>query len=95
MLPKRLLITFQGGFVGKRCAVYTLTEEGRKKDWKTLTTVYPEDVNRRQIFDLIPSEANQLAGGISALKLVFEDSSDFFGRITVYDLRLEGIPVNE
>jgi len=95
VLPKRLLITFQGGFVGKRCAVYTLTEEGRKKDWKTLTTVYPEDVNRRQIFDLIPSEANQLAGGILALKLVFEDSSDFFGRITVYDLRLEGIPVNE
>jgi len=95
VLPKRLLITFQGGFVGRRCAVCTLIEEGGKKDWKTLTTVYPEDVNRRQIFDLIPSEADQLAGGISALKLVFEDSSDFFGRITVYDLRLEGIPVNE
>lgn len=95
VLPNRLLITFQGGFVGTRCVVCTLTEEGGKKEWKTLTTVYPEDVNRRQIFDLIPSEADQLAGGISTLKLIFEDSSDFFGRITVYDLRLEGIPMNE
>jgi len=95
VLPKRLLITFQGGFVGTRCAVCIPSEEGGKKDWKTLTTVYPEDVNRRQIFDLIPSKADQMSGGVLSLKLIFEDSSDFFGRITVYDLRLEGIPVTE
>ncbi|KAE9388952.1 hypothetical protein BT96DRAFT_890282 [Gymnopus androsaceus JB14] len=28
--------------------------------------------------------------GVTALKLTFESSSDFFGRVTVYDLRLEG-----
>lgn len=28
--------------------------------------------------------------GVIALKLTFESSSDFFGRVTVYDLKLEG-----
>jgi hypothetical protein len=55
-------------------------------DWTHLTHVYPEDVNRRQVFDL-PQTTGQM---IQGLKLIFEESSDFFGRITVYDLGLEG-----
>ncbi|KAF8956052.1 galactose-binding domain-like protein, partial [Flammula alnicola] len=93
VVPKRLSITFQGGFVGTRCAVYIPVEGSGTKDWQVLTTVYPEDVNRRQAFDLTPVQPELLSGGISALKLVFEDSSDFFGRITVYDLKLDGIPI--
>jgi len=54
-----------------------------------LTYVYPEDVNRRQSFDFIPSE-DLLTSGVTSLKLIFEESSDFFGRITIYDLKLEG-----
>ncbi|KDR85581.1 hypothetical protein GALMADRAFT_218677 [Galerina marginata CBS 339.88] len=86
VIPKRLSITFQGGFVGTRCALLIPNE----KDWLVLTTIYPEDVNRGQIFDLIPAQPELLKEGISTLKLLFESSSDFFGRITIYDLKLEG-----
>ena len=58
-----------------------------------MTRIFPEDVNRRQTFDIssnpgIPNEARTAV--IDQIKLVFEESSDFFGRITVYDLGLEG-----
>jgi hypothetical protein len=85
VIPKRLTITFQGGFVGHRCTVRVPD----KKDWEIVTTIYPENVNRQQVFDL-PQSHPRFIEGISFLKLVFEESSDFFGRITVYDLKLEG-----
>ncbi|KAJ3760954.1 hypothetical protein EV360DRAFT_68279 [Lentinula raphanica] len=136
VVPKSLSLTFQGGFVGRTCAVHVrpvldaaLAKE--RLDWTLLTYVYPEDVNRRQMFTLpavsssspapatashaptssttssssSPDDAdssiklpendkdlkqNQAAVGISALRLTFETSSDFFGRITVYDLELKG-----
>jgi hypothetical protein len=90
VVPMRLSITFQGGFVGTRCGLLAATEED-KKEWRVLSTVYPEDVNRRQTFDIIPAQPEVLSKGVSGLKLIFEDSSDFFGRITIYDLSLEGM----
>ncbi|KAH7335330.1 hypothetical protein B0J17DRAFT_669658 [Rhizoctonia solani] len=92
--PKQLALTFQGGFVGTRCTVYGILPhedehaEDRSK-WKPIVQIYPEDINRRQTFDLTPS-TNQidLSKGILRLKVVFEESSDFFGRITLYNLEL-------
>lgn len=57
-----------------------------------MTSVYPEDVNRRQTFDLsYPDEFSGLnETGLDSLRIVFEESSDFYGRITIYDLSLEG-----
>jgi len=82
VIPRRLSFIFQGGFVGTQCAVYVSGKDN--KDRKLMTHVYPEDVNRRQTFDL------GIGAGVMSVKLVFEQSSDFFGRITVYDLKLEG-----
>ncbi|KAF8913236.1 galactose-binding domain-like protein [Gymnopilus junonius] len=90
VIPKRLSFTFQGGFVGTRCVLLIPSEGSEKKDWQVLTTVYPEDVNRRQTFDLIPNRPKTLDNGVTTLKLLFEESSDFFGRVTVYDVQLEG-----
>ena len=53
-------------------------------DWSKLTAIYPEDVNKKQVFDVPSLEP------IQALKLTFEESSDFFGRITIYDLDVQG-----
>jgi hypothetical protein len=86
VIPKRLTITFQGGFVGTRCAVCIPD----KKNCEIITKIYPEDVNRQQIFDL-PQSHPKIMEGISSLKLEFEDSSDLFGRVTVYDLKVEGM----
>jgi hypothetical protein len=52
--------------------------------WQELTRIYPEDVNRAQTFDLTTGDP------VNGIKLIFEESSDFFGRITVYDLMIEG-----
>jgi hypothetical protein len=89
IVPKRLSIVFQGGFVGTRCAV-CIPGTDSSRTWQILCHIYPEDVNRRQSFELEPTQPELLEGGVSSIKLVFEESSDFFGRITVYDLNLEG-----
>ncbi|KIJ66449.1 hypothetical protein HYDPIDRAFT_109487 [Hydnomerulius pinastri MD-312] len=83
--PRRLVLTFQGGFVGTQCAV-DVAASSEDPVWTTLTYIHPEDVNRRQVFELPDSVGNR----ILCLKLVFERSSDFFGRITIYELQIEG-----
>ena len=85
VVPKRISLTFQGGFVGTQCSIYASSDA--QKDWWLVTCIYPEDVNRRQFFDLAP---DTIRTGVGSLKLVFEQSSDFFGRVTLYDLKLEG-----
>ncbi|KAI9445391.1 hypothetical protein H4582DRAFT_2109057 [Lactarius indigo] len=82
LVPKRLSLTFQGGFVGTMCMVATQSQD--TASWQQLTHIYPEDANRAQTFDLSITEP---VGGI---KLIFEESSDLFGRVTVYDLMVEG-----
>lgn len=89
IIPHRVLLTFQGGFVGTRCTVHLQSSEGDA--WEKLTQIYPEDVNRAQDFDLQEVATHAVQG----IKLVFEESSDFFGRITVYDLNIEGVVVEE
>jgi len=63
-------------------------------EWHTLMHIYPEDVNRRQSFELKAAEKEVqllVETGVEGIKLVFEQSSDFFGRITLYDLKVEGL----
>ena len=86
IIPQKLGLTFQGGFVGTRCVLHTSIENS---DWQRWTEIYPEDVNRQQWFDL---EGHP--DGVNGLQIVFEESSDFFGRITVYDLQIRGRKLN-
>ena len=91
IVPRRISITFQGGFVGTRTALeipISGGSEGGKTEWKEWSSIFPEDVNRAQTFDR--SHKDGAEGGVQGLKLVFQESSDFFGRITVYDLQLDG-----
>ena len=89
--PKQLVLTFQGGFAATRVAVYTARDLSRDPEWTLRKYVYPEDVNRKQQFDLAQGEA-ETDQAIAQIKLVFEQSSDFFGRITIYDLDIHGVP---
>ncbi|KAG7099969.1 hypothetical protein E1B28_001762 [Marasmius oreades] len=94
VIPETISITFQGGFVGRRCVVQVRQpgDDTASKEWKPLTILYPEDVNRRQSFDLHPQdEFISLEKGVESMKLTFVESSDFFGRITVYDVKLDGL----
>jgi hypothetical protein len=103
ILPTEVSFTFQGGFVATRIAVYTASElqapssTGKRDwDWILLKYVYPEDVNRKQQFDLMTASSSNesdspFKNGVDQVKFVFEQSSDFFGRVTLYDLDVIGI----
>lgn len=68
-------IQFQGGFVGKDCIL-----EIHTSDNSALTVpFYPEDINTLQVFSFEPVKAKKV-------KVVFKNSTDFFGRIVIYSL---------
>ena len=68
-------IQFQGGFAGQNCHV-----EFNNKDDVITESFYPEDINLVQNFNFKnPVLSNNI-------KLVFDKSTDFFGRIVVYSL---------
>lgn len=70
-------IEFQGGFAGKQCSL----EAG--SDSKNLSVVedfFPEDTNTGQRFRLSETKKAKV------FKLVFHNSTDFFGRIVIYRL---------
>uniref|UniRef100_A0A8V1AKE0 Nuclear receptor 2C2-associated protein n=1 Tax=Gallus gallus TaxID=9031 RepID=A0A8V1AKE0_CHICK len=88
----QLHIQFQGGFSSRLC-----TLEGCRtgEELVKISDVYPEDINAMQI-----SFAMLQAGGavlfqveetaLDTLKITFENSIDFFGRIVVYHLQVLG-----
>lgn len=95
VLPTAVSVTFQGGFVGIRCCVYYLPptvsdERPSSSDWLLMNSIFPEDVNRSQTFALTSTTAESGPIRTTHLKLVFEESSDFFGRVTIYDLDVSG-----
>jgi hypothetical protein len=77
-------MTFQGGFVGKKCVAEASVAESPNRYDQDLGTLYPEDVNSTQSFTV------KCAAPVQRLKLVFEESTDFFGRITMYKLDVLG-----
>lgn len=72
-------LMFQGGFVGKECHL-EVSQDGDTFD--KVFEFFPEDINKLQKFTL-----PQVVNG-RAFKVVFPQSTDFFGRITVYQLKL-------
>jgi len=76
----QLELMFQGGFAGKTCWLERLAADSEK--YEKVTDLYPEDTNKLQKFPL-PTTAKS-----KAFKVVFADSTDFFGRITVYQMKL-------
>ncbi|KAK2147174.1 hypothetical protein NP493_3506g00000, partial [Ridgeia piscesae] len=75
-------IRFQGGFAGKHCQLEGSAGDG--DSWTKLKDFYPEDVNSLQTFEL-PTSAK-----VKRLRIVFLNSTDFYGRITIYGLFLLG-----
>jgi len=94
VIARSLALTFQGGFVGLRCSIYVKRRDTVKTNgsdsWMLTDSIFPEDVNGRQLFTLSNGVDSREALPYDQLKLVFEQSSDFFGRIVVYDLSIEG-----
>ena len=61
-----------------------------KLDWRELEDVEfePDDTNETQSFDL--TDANEDERRCNALKLSFGSSTDFYDRVTIYQLEVWG-----
>jgi len=68
-----ICLQFQGGFVGKECFIET---EGTNK----ILDFFPEDSNKMQNFYL------KEITSVKKIRIAFNSSSDFYGRITLYKL---------
>lgn len=77
---------FQGGFVGIECDII-LIENDQFEGRTAIYTIYPEDINDLQTFKLSTSIEISTT---NKLQLQFNQSSDFYGRITVYIVNFEG-----
>ncbi|XP_004873476.1 nuclear receptor 2C2-associated protein [Heterocephalus glaber] len=76
----QLQIQFQGGFSSHRGCL-----EGSKQGeaLSKIIVFYPKDNNSLQTFPVPLAEVDQL-------KMTFEDTTDFFGRVVIYHLRVLG-----
>lgn len=72
-----LSIQFQGGFVGKNCHMDIHSDSGDGNVVKV--PFYPEDINTIQTFTVESTL-------VKRIRIVFENSTDFFGRIVIYNL---------
>ncbi|XP_072100540.1 nuclear receptor 2C2-associated protein [Mobula birostris] len=76
-----LQLQFQGGFTGRMCR---LEGSSRGADFMKITNFYPEDTNCQQRFSISEQPV------VDKLKITFEESTDFFGRIILYHLDVLG-----
>lgn len=76
----QLQIQFQGGFSSRRG--HPEGSQGSEALNK-IVDFYPEDNNSLQTFPVPAAEVDQL-------KVTFEDTTDFFGRVVIYHLRVLG-----
>lgn len=70
---------FQGGFVARQCDICVRTEGS----WTSVHSLFPADINALQSFDLPESMPAEQEWAI-----YFRQPTDFYGRITLYRLRL-------
>ncbi|XP_063704488.1 nuclear receptor 2C2-associated protein [Culicoides brevitarsis] len=73
-------IQFQGGFAGKDCTMILSKADGTEEIKQDF---FPDDINKAQVFNLKESVEN-----VKSIRIVFESSFDFFGRIVIYSLEI-------
>lgn len=81
----QLKIKFQGGFVGSVMTV-SLADSNSKHVYEK--SFYPDDINDLQAFTLDAESNRKTVENVKKISIVFEQSSDFFGRIIIYHVEL-------
>jgi hypothetical protein len=81
--PDEIRIQFQAGFCAETCSVYAKNE---KEEWILVDdTLEFDDVHELQTRSL---QVEKLT--TKAIKLTFDDATDFYGRVTIYRLEVWG-----
>ena len=74
----QLNLSFQGGFAALKCLLYI-----KQQDWVLFGTFLYQDVNTDQIFKV---DGDSFTA--SEFKICFQEATDLFGRITLYNMDL-------
>jgi len=93
VVVQQLEITFQGGFAGKSCSLRCPKGEIVTSDpetWESILDFTPEDSGAVQSFKVDLKRQTYAR----QIMILFENSTDFFGRIVVYNLDVKGIAQN-
>lgn len=87
---QEIRLQFQAGFTASFCHVETFAApsggggDDEESGWKRCEELEPEDSLELQSFELETNLETQ------KLRLVFEDFTDFYGRITLYQVQVWG-----
>lgn len=81
VLPLQLKIQFQAGFVAESCQVQVHNQSG---GWDVVEEFEPSDTHEVQDFPVECKEPSD------AVKIVFDEFTDFYGRVMVYQLSVWG-----
>lgn len=81
---------FQAGFAAEEITVYVQTgTTGDKPKWSKVEEIEADDDHELQSFPLSVAER------ATALKFVFDETTDFYGRVIVYQLQVWGKELGE
>jgi hypothetical protein len=89
--PTKIGVQFQAGFVAEEVTVQVL-KETEKEEWITLCDFEVEDDHEMQFLDLLEDgkERNIPENGTMSIRLVLDECTDFYGRVTIYQLKVFG-----
>ena len=90
VLPRQVRLQFQAGFSAESCAVQTKVESSDDigcSRWTTVETFELCDAHEVQVRQIHESSESL---EWSSLRLVFDDFTDFYGRVTIYQLEVLG-----
>jgi hypothetical protein len=85
--PAELRLQFQAGFAAEEIHV-SLQDGANANKWKSVVELEAEDDHDMQTFSLLEDSKNK--GPTKALKFEFQEPTDFYGRITIYQLQVWG-----
>ena len=89
VIPTEVRIQFQAGFSSEEVYVYRLG--ANSSSFELVEELEAEDEHEMQVFPLPVSD--EAKAGSSALKLEFKEFTDFYGRVTIYQLQVWGYEV--
>mmetsp|Transcript_3520 Transcript_3520/g.9308 ORF Transcript_3520/g.9308 Transcript_3520/m.9308 type:complete len:168 (-) Transcript_3520:390-893(-) len=82
---EELCLQFQAGFAAEELTVYVRTTEGGIGPWSKAEELEADDDHDLQSFPLSPAEE-----AATAIKIVFNETTDFYGRVILYQLQVWG-----
>lgn len=100
VILKNINIQFQGGFSCED-VIISVGNDIKALHEDIYEHIHPMNVNELQKFDVLTQEVSSTndddtsSGGHRYLKLIFPCSSDFYGRVTVYQLEVYGDYVDQ